>query len=560
VFNYIMTKKKDIELKDKKHDKKDKKDKKEKKNVKITRSIVSKNANKSNINIVIHNADKKSRKSSNRQPQQRQQAGGSNISFSPSVNMSSQQPAPNYDNYTRNYNARPEQQYSNPLIQQTQPLSVSIPSIPQNISNDLIKNIKPQSKITPKPLTQKVLTKPLFSQSPYDSLTGVNELLASLPSVPNRDYDSLTGSNELLASLPPVPNRDYDSLTGINEYIATLPPVPPSKRAITQFLNQNPIPNIITPNLEPLSDNQLLASVTQKPPPPPQKITKEEKAILQQTASVPIPNVVIPSLQPLPDESRRRPAPIMNDLLSQIKEGKKTQKNTGQEIIKPPKILTPFEQAIADRSKFIRPLEADDDAEPGEWETEDENPKVQTTDTSKKEKEKVDEPLTASQILAADKKKFEVLNNKDEKIRTPAETFKHNELRKSILVANAINKYGSIDKGISEISALLDSISAKVVNEKVAGADKINFNKLLTILNMKTVSPTFTNDYAKRIIAENLSLIKTSFNKLEEIDKATKPPPPSKPKPIFGSTVQSIQSNDTSPIDYPIDISSNVSR
>ena len=73
-----MTKKKDIELKDKKHDKKDKK---EKKNVKITRSIVSKNANKSNINIVIHNADKKSRKSSNRQPQQRQQAGGSNISL-----------------------------------------------------------------------------------------------------------------------------------------------------------------------------------------------------------------------------------------------------------------------------------------------------------------------------------------------------------------------------------------------------------------------------------------------------------------------------------------------
>ena len=41
--------------------------------------------------------------------------------------------------------------------------------------------------------------------------------------------------------------------------------------------------------------------------------------------------------------------------------------------------------------------------------------KVQTTDTSKKEKEKVDEPLTAAQILAADKKKFEVLNNKDEK-------------------------------------------------------------------------------------------------------------------------------------------------
>jgi hypothetical protein len=525
--------------------------------------------------------------------------------------MSSQQPAPNYDNYTRNYNNRPEQQYTNPLIQQTvtPPSAVSI-SEPSSSSSSLqrasgttlIKSNKPplmssllsqitegagklkpqnKNKVTTTPVTKqtslisqitevvgklkprnknKVTTTPLYSQSPYDSLTGVNELLASLPSVPNRDYDSLTGSNELLASLPPVPNRDYDSLTGINEYIATLPPVPPSKRAITQFLNQNPIPNIITPNLEPLSDNQLLASVTQKPPPPPQKITKEEKAILQQTASVPIPNVVIPSLQPLPDESRRRPAPIMNDLLSQIKEGKKTQKNTGQEIIKPPKILTPFEQAIADRSKFIRPLEADDDAEPAEWEAEDEKPKVQTTDTSKKEKEKVDEPLTAAQILAADKKKFEVLNNKDEKIRTPAETFKHNELRKSILVANAINKYGSIDKGISEISALLDSISAKVVNEKVAGADKIKFNKLLTILNMKTVSPTFTNDYAKRIIAENLSLIKTSLNKLEEIDKATKPPPPSKPKPIFGSTVQSIQSNDTSPIDYPIDISSNVSR
>ena len=77
---------------------------------------------------------------------------------------------------------------------------------------------------------------------------------------------------------------------------------------------------------------------------------------------------------------------------------------------------------------------------------------------------------------------------------------------------------------------------------------------------MKTVSPTFTNDYAKRIIAENLELIKSSINKLEEIDKATKPPPPSKQKPIFGSTVQSIQSNDISPINYPIDVSSNVSR
>ena len=30
-----------------------------------------------------------------------------------------QQPAPNYESYARNYNNRPEQQYSNPLIQQT---------------------------------------------------------------------------------------------------------------------------------------------------------------------------------------------------------------------------------------------------------------------------------------------------------------------------------------------------------------------------------------------------------------------------------------------------------
>ena len=87
--------------------------------------------------------------------------------------MSSQQPAPNYDNYAQNYNYRPQQQYSNPLLQQTQlettpimaPISaltstaVSSPeiSIP-NSSNvnellNLVTEVKqPQPPRTPQPI------------------------------------------------------------------------------------------------------------------------------------------------------------------------------------------------------------------------------------------------------------------------------------------------------------------------------------------------------------------------------------------------------------------------
>jgi hypothetical protein len=52
-------------------------------------------------------------------------------------------------------------------------------------------------------------------------------------------------------------------------------------------------------------------------------------------------------------------------------------------------------------------------------------------------------------------------------------------------------------------------------------------------------------------------MILSSISKLEVLNK---PPPPPKPSPKFGSTTQSIQSKDISPENYPIDVSSNVSR
>ena len=155
---------------------------------------------------------------------------------------------------------------------------------------------------------------------------------------------------------------------------------------------------------------------------------------------------------------------------------------------------------------------------------------------------------------------FNALDKISPDIITIPETQEHNRLRKELLVENAIEKYGSIDDGINEIRALLITISKKVGNDKVTKDDKADFNKLLTILNIKNVSPTITNSYVKRIIAENLGLINTSLNKLEEKSKTIHMPPPDKPNQKFGSTVQSIQSNDTSPVNYPIDVSSNVSR
>jgi len=237
--------------------------------------------------------------------------------------MSSQQPAPNYDNYTRNYNNRPEQQYSNPLLQQTvtipssvsksEPSSSSSSSLQRASDNTLIKSNKPplmssllsqitegagklkprnKNKVTTTPVIQQISDNPLIASINQPSQQTVS---AQSP------YYSLRGVNELLASLPSVPNRDYDSLSNVNEYMATLPPVPKSKKTqITKILEQYPIDGIKS-----YSQQQLLivpssvATTPQPPPPlPPQKITKEEKAILQQTASVPIPNVVIPSLQP----------------------------------------------------------------------------------------------------------------------------------------------------------------------------------------------------------------------------------------------------------------------
>jgi len=537
------------------------------------------------------------------------------------------------------------------------------PVIQQISDNPLIASIT-------QPSQQTVSTKPLYSQSPYDSLRGVNELLASLPS---------------------VPNRDYDSLTGMNEYIATLPPVPPSKRTITQFLNQNPIPNIIAPNLEALSDNQLIASVTQKPTPPPQKITKEENDLLQQTLSTTVPNVdeLLSSvnqmkpflsgiqnatLKPI-DVNAKRPKKVkqpkkvspeqkvINDKIESNKEtialynqgiigmraivapgGEEdntnytmydsddnnetsTTVNPLHAAVVPPKTSTtvnPLHAAVVPpkTSTTVNPLQAaviqtkpsttsvmdqitaqgrrlkptktnkpdtppivqsetqattvtpaivqtetqaqsaTEDDEWGEESVESLAAKIVKADVIKAKLDKLDKTKTPAQILVDNKMKFRAIDDLDEKGRSPGQHAQHAALRKEVLVAAAIVKFETIDKAISEINTLIAKIENGQPNEMISGGDLIAFNKILALVDMRWKTKSFSNAIAIKILNDNKDIM-SSINKIVDIAKVQKPQPPSKnpsKKPPFGSTVQSIRSNDTSPIDYPIDISSNVSR
>ena len=187
--------------------------------------------------------------------------------------------------------------------------------------------------------------------------------------------------------------------------------------------------------------------------------------------------------------------------------------------------------------------------------------KIVKADIAKAKSDMLDKTKTPAQILADNKIKFQAIDAIDDEIRNPGQHAQHAALRKEVLTAAAIVKFNTIDNAVVEIDTLIKKIKKGKPDEMLSGADLIAFNAILILAEMRWKTKTFSNARAIQILDDNKGIM-TSVNKLVDIANAKKPkPPPPKIKttPRF-ATVQSIQSKDISPDNYPIDISSNVSR